>query len=358
MLKQLGVATLGVGVGIVAVSGVAQSVVGWGPTPPPFDVNSNRFSAKTFQGRWFQMLSNFDPSTLTKTDSEVKDAAQAVKLFEQDRKAASLKYSNTELWYFKSVKDSAVHPDTGEIIPRPFRMSGYVPFNGPVCVAMMVSQATPTLLLWNWVNQSHNALVNYFNRNASTPMTNEQIGISYCTAVVAAVAVAFGVSQFIKRRHSKETAVKLLKFVAFPASMVASSSNAFIMRRHEMKTGIPVFDEEGESVSKTFSRKAAQKAVKETVLSRAILQVPVFFLPPLFLSIPPLSTMTAASATLSLGAMAFLTTVSFGIGLPAAVAVFPVRGEIAVAELEPELQAELVTSKNSNAKILFYNKGL
>jgi hypothetical protein len=49
--------------------------------------------------------------------------------------------------------ESSVHPDTKQIIPEPFRMAGYVPFNGPVCVAMMASRGTPALLFWNWVNQ-------------------------------------------------------------------------------------------------------------------------------------------------------------------------------------------------------------
>ena len=52
-------------------------------------------------------------------------------------------------------------------------MSGYVPFNGPICVAMVASKTTPAILFWSWVNQSQNALVNYFNRNASSPMDNE-----------------------------------------------------------------------------------------------------------------------------------------------------------------------------------------
>ena len=46
-------------------------------------------------------------------------------------------------------------------------MSGYVPFNGPIGVAMIATSSTPGLLLWAWVNQSHNAMVNYFNRGSA-----------------------------------------------------------------------------------------------------------------------------------------------------------------------------------------------
>ena len=65
------------------------------------------------------------------------------------------------------------HPDTGDRIPAPFRMSGYVAFNGPVSVAMVASSGTPALLFWNWVNQSQNALVNYYNRNAASSMVSD-----------------------------------------------------------------------------------------------------------------------------------------------------------------------------------------
>ena len=37
-------------------------------------------------------------------------------------------------------------------------------------MAMVASGSTPALLFWNWVNQSQNALVNYYNRNAASAL--------------------------------------------------------------------------------------------------------------------------------------------------------------------------------------------
>ena len=50
------------------------------------------------------------------------------------------------------------------------------------------------MLFWNWVNQSQNALVNYFNRNAASNMSNETMAMSYAGAVGSALTIAFGLS--------------------------------------------------------------------------------------------------------------------------------------------------------------------
>ena len=66
-----------------------------------------------------------------------------------------------------------IHPDTGEKIPMPFRMSGFVPFGSPIVVGMIMP--TNSLLVtsfWQWFNQSLNAGVNFSNRNATQVMQN------------------------------------------------------------------------------------------------------------------------------------------------------------------------------------------
>lgn len=304
------------------------------------------------------MLSTMDPSTLLATDDEVKAAVKQINDFQYhgDRNVERVG-AGEDLWAARKLRDSAIHPDTGEIIPRPFRMAGYVPFNGPVCVAMMVSTTTPTLLFWNWINQSQNALVNYFNRNASSPTSNETLVKSYATAVSCALAVAFGVSQLIQRRFDPATAKKFLKFVALPASMIASSANAYIMRSPEIDAGVTVYHEDmrTEVGSSTRSHVAARKAVMETVYSRILLQIPTFFFPPMFMMIPPVAALAARSSVASVTLNTFVTLVGFGLGLPAAVAVFPQIGTLDVSELEPPLQA---AAQAKGLTRVYYNKGL
>lgn len=90
-----------------------------------------------------------------------------MKRFEAGENLSFTEEDNTKLWRDQRIVSASIHPDTGDIIPMPFRMSGYVPFNGPISIAMMSSTSTLGLLGCNFLNQSQNAMINYFNRNAS-----------------------------------------------------------------------------------------------------------------------------------------------------------------------------------------------
>ena len=47
-------------------------------------------------------------------------------------------------------------------------MAGYVPFNTPIIAGLLMKNPSmPQVLFWQWLNQTHNACVNYANRNAT-----------------------------------------------------------------------------------------------------------------------------------------------------------------------------------------------
>merc|ERR1712137_1103106 len=150
----------------------------------------------------------------------------------------------------------------------------------------MIMSKTPGLqLFWNWVNQSQNAMVNYCNRNATSQTSTTTLALSYVGAVSSALGVVYGLNQLARRMFPGRA--RLLTFIAFPASVVASSTNCYIVRRPELSTGIPLTDEDGRELlggQKSFV--AAGKAVGQTVFSRAILQIPVFLIPALMMSLP------------------------------------------------------------------------
>jgi len=195
----LGIATVAVSATIVE-STTASDV-------PPFDPSGDRFDQSSFKGRFCKMMLACDPRLLTYTEDETRRAKEMVDDYENLIQSvpadASTGMSDTDihhaLWEALRISSASLHPDTGDTIPQPFRMSGYVPFNGPFCVAMVASTSTPALLFWSWLNQSQNALVNYYNRNASSEMTNETLLKSYSAAVFSALSVAFGLATVIQK---------------------------------------------------------------------------------------------------------------------------------------------------------------
>ena len=163
-----------------------------------------------------------DPLLLLRSDESFRECAAELakvkKAHEQDPNIQRTPEENERLWKLKRVVDSAMpNPETGEVIPPPFRMSGYVPFNGPICVAQVGSTSTAGLLFWAWANQSQNALVNYFNRNASSTMSNKDLSQSYTIAVTAALSVGFVLATAIKKKcapaQGKDMTPLLLCFV-------------------------------------------------------------------------------------------------------------------------------------------------
>jgi hypothetical protein len=226
-------------------------------------------------------------------------------------------------------------------------MSGYVPFNGPVSVGLIMATRTPWILFWQWMNQSQNSLVNYFNRNATSFASDNVIATSYAGAVTSAITIAYGLSRAVKRFTTPERAATLLKFIALPTSIAASSVNCLIMRWPETETGITVYDSTGAEVGK--SKIAAVKAIKETVFSRMLLQVPVFVFPPVMSMLPPVARFIQRNPRLATPVMTAFLFVGFGFGLPASIAAFPQEGHVDESELEPELRGR------GNLK---YNKGL
>ena len=234
------------------------------------------------------------------------------------------------------------------------------PTTTAICVAMVSSTSTAALLFWSWVNQSQNALVNYYNRNAASPMTNETLAISYGAAVGSALAVAYGLSTFIQRRFPPAQAAQLLRWVAFPSAVVASSLNCYIVRSPEIANGVPLTNANGQDVLPgERSNIAAAAGVYSTTASRAILQAPVYFIPPLIVStLPPLRQLVARAPHLTIPCTTYALLVSFGLGLPATVAIFPQMSPIHPKDVEAKFQHLRDPQTQQPYQVYYYNKGL
>lgn len=55
------------------------------------------------------------------------------------------------------------------------------------------------MILWQWINQSYNAVFNYSNRNTSTESNNMDILKAYCSATVVSVGVALAGNKLVAK---------------------------------------------------------------------------------------------------------------------------------------------------------------
>lgn len=176
-----------------------------------------------------------------------------------------------QLWAAQKIIQSCIHPQTGEVIWQPFRMSGFVIYSMPIVVGMiMPSPSLYSTIGWQWLNQSHNAAVNYANRNTSAATTNTEIFTGYLAAVTTSVTLCLGLQRlpFIP--------LSMMRFCALPAVAAGNVANCFAMRHKELDAGIEVKDKHGQTIG--VSSVAAWQAVTDTAFTRCVLPMPNLFI--------------------------------------------------------------------------------
>ncbi|XP_072177352.1 sideroflexin-5-like [Diadema setosum] len=319
---------------------------------PPFQLNKPRFDQNTFIGRYRHFLDIIDPRTLFVGKKQLSDAVGLLNAYKEGNLPDRV--TNKQLWEAQKIKQAIIHPDTGDKLFMPFRMSGFIPFGSPIVVGLLLpNQSLASTVFWQWINQSHNAGVNYANRNASkeTPMSSFILG--YCGAVGSACSIAVGLNVLIKRATTFSSATRMIiqRFVPFPAVATAGVCNVTLMRFSELQTGIEVLNHENEVVG--TSKVAAKKALQETAVSRAVLAAPILLIPPVIMTfIENKTVLLKRYPRMNLPVQATVATAAFAFALPLAISLFPQTGQIATSRLEPEIQALC------SEKMLIYNKGL
>ncbi|XP_043400880.1 sideroflexin-5 isoform X2 [Chelonia mydas] len=287
---------------------------------PPFQLGKPRFQQTSFYGRFRHFLDIVDPRTLFVTESRLKGAVQLL----EDYKHGTLPPGVTN-------KEAIIHPDTNEKIFMPFRMSGYIPFGTPIVVGLLLpNQTLVSTVFWQWLNQSHNACVNYANRNATKPSPTSKFIQGYLGAVISAVSIAVGLNVLVQRANKFTPATRLLiqRFVPFPAVASANICNVVLMRHTELEEGIDVLDSNGNIVGS--SRIAAKHALIETALTRVVLPMPILVLPPIIMSILEKTSLLRARPRMVLPVQGFVCLAAFGLALPLAISLFPQMSEVCI----------------------------
>ncbi|MCJ1374080.1 hypothetical protein MMC20_005311 [Loxospora ochrophaea] len=313
------------------------------------DLPASQYDLSTYWGRVKQSAEISDPRTLFVSASGLENAKRLVSSYKQNQ----VQSMTPELWQAKKVVDSTLHPDTGEPVFLPFRMSCFVISNLVVTAGMLTpGLGTVGTLLWQITNQSLNVAINSANANKSTPMSTQTIVKSYFLAVSASCSVALGLNALVPRlkRLSPATKTILTRLVPFAAVASAGALNVFLMRGEEIRQGIdiyPVLSDEDKAQKESGgkeqpekslgkSKKAATLAVSETALSRVLNATPIMVLPPLILvrlqQRKWLRQRPRMALPVNLGLI--LTTSIFA--LPLALAAFPQRQAVKTHTLEQE----------------------
>uniref|UniRef100_A0A3P8PST8 Sidoreflexin n=1 Tax=Astatotilapia calliptera TaxID=8154 RepID=A0A3P8PST8_ASTCA len=282
--------------------------------------SDTRFSSKlavsnTFFGRFRHFLDVIDPSTLFVTEKRLRECVELLDHFKQG--TLPLGVTNAQ---------AIIHPDTGEKILMPFRMSG------SVVGLLLPNQTLASTVFWQWLNQSHNACVNYSNRNASKPAPASKFLLGYLGAVTSAVSIAVGLNVLIQRasRFSPTTRLLVQRFIPFPAVASANVCNVVLMRHSELSEGISVLDNNGNVVG--TSRVAARHALLETALTRVVMPMPILVLPPLIMSALEKLPLLQRQKRLVLPVHSLVCLAAFSLALPLAISLFPQMSQVLHAQ--------------------------
>ncbi|XP_033840268.1 sideroflexin-2 [Periophthalmus magnuspinnatus] len=314
------------------------------------DIDAPRWDQSTFMGRLKHFFNVTDPRTALLPDARLDEAKALV----QSCRAGSLPPGTTEeqLFYAKKLYDSAFHPDTGDRMNLIGRMSFQVP-GGMAITGFMLQfyRTVPAVVFWQWVNQSFNALVNYTNRNAASPITPKQIGVAYVTATSTALATAVGLNLYTKKAPPL-----VARWVPFAAVAAANCVNIPMMRQQEVLNGIAVTDENGNKLG--ASKKAAVKGITQVVISRITMAAPGMIIMPIIMQRMEKFKFMQKITFLHGPIQVMMVGVFLIFMVPAACSIFPQQCSMAVSKLEPELREYIVSKYGESIKYVYFNKGL
>ncbi|KAH8673775.1 Tricarboxylate/iron carrier [Xylariales sp. PMI_506] len=331
------------------------------------ELPESQYDLSTYWGRVQQTAGITDPRTLLVGKRGLEDAKNMLIAY----KKGEIQQMTPELWWSKKIVDSTLHPDTGEPVLLPFRMSCFVLSNLVVTAGMLTpGLGTTGTIAWQVANQSLNVAINFSNANKSSPLSWGKIAQSYCLAVGASCSVAVGLNSIVPRlkRLSPSTRTLLGRLVPFAAVASAGALNVFLMRGEEMRTGIDVFPvlseadkarlaadgkAENDIPSLGKSKKAAVLAVSETALSRVLNSSPIMVVPPLILMRLQKTEWLKKNPRLTTPVNLGLILGMSYIALPLALAAFPTRQRISADKLEEEFHG-----KGGDGGMVVFNRGI
>lgn len=286
----------------------------------------------TMQSRFMYFFGVTNPKNFMVGDAEIQAGVDTVNKYKEMAAKAEDKTIEITLAEKEQIlrgvelMNSSTN-DTGALVFKPFRMCGFVPVNIPILCGIVLSSPTMfNTILFQWLNQSYNAGLNYGNKNSTCEYTNTDLFKGYLAAVGSSIGVAVTLRKLTAGMTATATGKKLLllnTIVGGTAGGCASFCNTFFMRMAETQKGIDVFKDEDLTEKAGVSKKCAESAVIETAMSRSAMSLISVFTPCCMIlalggmGVRPKNSSIKTLLEVNCIAVALL------VGLPASVAIFP-----------------------------------
>jgi len=334
------------------------------------DISQSKYDLETYGGRVQHFLNSTNPLNLLLSSEQLDQARKVVtahkrgRLFDEFSQEELKKLKPEDLWRLKNWYDSAYHPETGDLQPWWGRMSSQVPMNMTITGAMIALSHTPFLnIFWQLANQSYNAAVNYTNRSGgNTDVKNLAAawGIASTGAIMASAAAQKAINNSSKMQKMNPTVLRAV--APFAGIALANLINIPVMRNQEILEGISVSDEDGNKLGQ--SRELTGPALAKVVAGRLVIAACCVLLPSQLMKfagrIGPVA-QALKHPKYGQPADVFLTINAVGVCLagsvPLALAIFPQRVKLPVAELPVGLR-EQIRQNHPALEFAYYNKGL
>jgi len=325
-----------------------------------FNIDEPRWDQSTFTGRLKHFANVTDPRLVVVPNKRYEEAKKLVQQYRIGSEPPGT--TQDQLFYAQKLYQSAFHPDTGDLQNVVGRMSFQVP-GGTILIGAMLAfyRSTGQVVFWQWANQSFNALVNYTNRNAKSPISTKRLAFAYVTATSSALAVAIGLKALMAGRAGNLAQ----RLVPLAAVFSANCVNIPLMRQTELEHGITLLDENGNETHGR-SKVAAAKAITLVVISRNVIAAPSMIgVPVIMEQLEKYAWFQARRNALNTPFQALLTAAFLVFTVPLGCALFPQRNYISSKTLEKyekraydEIKADAEASGQKMPEYLYFNKGL
>ena len=133
------------------------------PNRTLFTIEKPEYDQSSYQGRFMSFVKVCNPLIAFCTNTRLLEMQKMIKQQREkeeqslqktgDRRVPLTRAEIASIRQAETVISTAIHPDTGEFIPWPMRMSSFIPMNMPIAFGLIIAAPTPfNTIFWQWIN--------------------------------------------------------------------------------------------------------------------------------------------------------------------------------------------------------------